>query len=60
MGVSGVPGKKYRSLKGGKSKKRNRLYEKLKKKGHSKKSAARIANSTKIKKGKSKKKGKKK
>jgi hypothetical protein len=51
-----MPGKKYRSLKGGKSKKRNRLYEKLKRRGHSKKSAARIANSAKIKKGKSKKK----
>lgn len=54
-----MPGKKYRSIKGGKSKKAIRLYNKLKKKGHSKKSAARITNAQKFKRGKSKKKGKK-
>lgn len=51
-----MPGKKYRSIKGGKSKKAIRLYNKLKRRGHSKSSAAAITNAQKFKKGRSKKK----
>lgn len=50
-----MPGNKYKSIKGGKSKKAKRLYNKLKSRGHSKQSAAKITNSTKFKPGRSKK-----